>query len=353
MSKDQRGKDYGTYIRFKVGAIVLLVCITLASLVVSLISGSAGLPLSEVFAAITGTASEKTAMIVWNLRMPRLITAAVAGMGLAVVGCVLQSVLRNPMASASTLGVSQGAAFGAAFAIVILGAGVEIGGNATHTVSNPYVISICAFLSSMISVVVILMMARVQSIRAEGMILTGVALSTLFAGGTAMIQYFGDQAQVASIVYWTFGSLGNTTWKEIALMAAVTIMATLFFLYHRWDYTAILSGESTAHGLGVNVERLRVLSLLVCAFTASVITSFVGVLNFIGLIAPYMVRKIVGSDYRFLVPASAFMGATLLLVSDIISRMVLAPQILPIGAITSFVGAPLFVYLIYREGKRK
>lgn len=346
-------KGYKGYVRGKTLVVVALFVCTVAAIVVSLATGSAGLPINEVISALIGTAQAKTSMIVWNLRMPRLATAAIGGMGLAVVGCVLQSVLRNPMASASTLGVSQGAAFGAAFAIVVLGAGVEVGGNATHTVSNPYAISLCAFLSSMVSVVVILAMAKIQSIRAEGMILTGVALSTLFAGGTAMIQYFGDQAQVASIVYWTFGSLGNTTWKEIALMGAVTLAATLFFLHHRWDYTAILGGESTAHGLGVNVNRLRVASLLVCAFTASVITSFVGVLNFIGLIAPHMVRKIVGSDYRFLVPASAFMGAILLLVSDIVSRIALAPQILPIGAITSFVGAPLFVYLIYREGKRR
>lgn len=346
-------KTYRQYIRFKVFAILLLALAMVGAIILSLVSGSAGLPLSDVLMGLIGKADAKTQMIIWNLRMPRLITAAVGGIGLAIVGCVLQSVLRNPMASASTLGVSQGAAFGAAFAIVVLGAGATIGGNATHTVSNPYTISVCAFISSMVSTLIILLMAQIKSMRAESMILTGVTLSTLFSGGTAMIQYFGDQAQVASIVYWTFGSLGNTTWGEVGLMSLITFAAVCFFLYNRWNYTAFLGGENTAKGLGVNVERLRLSSMLVCALTASVITSFVGVLNFIGLIAPHIVRKVVGSDYRFLVPASALMGAILLLISDILSRMILAPQILPIGAITSFVGAPFFIYLIYKEGKRR
>lgn len=346
-------RNYQQYVRFKLLVIVLLAVGTVAAIILSLVTGSSGLPLREVLQALIGKGSRQTSTIVWNLRMPRLITAAVGGAGLAVVGCVLQSVLRNPMASASTLGVSQGASFGAAFAIVVLGAGATIGGNASLTVNNPVTISVCAFSSSMISTMIILIMSRINSVRAEGIILTGVALSTLFAGGTAMIQYFGSEAQVASIVYWTFGSLGNTTWREVTLMTLVTVASCVFFMINRWNYTAFLSGERTAKGLGVNVEWLRLSSMFICALTASVITSFVGVLNFIGLIAPHAVRRIIGSDYRFLVPASGFAGAILLLISDILSRMLLAPQILPIGAITSFVGAPFFLYLIYREGKRQ
>lgn len=348
------GKKYRAYIRFKIAIIFMLAILTFAALVLSLVTGAAGLPVSSVIKALLGSGDKQTMMIVWNLRMPRLITAAISGIGLAVVGCVLQSVLKNPMASASTLGVSQGAAFGAAFAIVILGAGASLGANvSTYTINNPLPISLCAFIGSMISTLVIGLLTRIKSLRTESMILAGVALSTLFYGGTAIIQYFGDQAQVASIVYWTFGSLDNTTWDEITLIIIVTFAAVLFFIYNRWNYTAFLSGETTAKGLGVNVDRLRIVSMLVCSITAAVITAFVGVLNFIGLIAPHIIRRIIGSDYRFLVPASALMGAVLLLFSDILSRTLLSPQILPIGAITSFVGAPLFLYLVYKEGRRR
>lgn len=346
-------KTYSDYIRFKIAIIVLLAIITFFALVVSIASGSADLTVWQVIKALFGQGTEQTSMIVLRLRLPRAVTAAVGGIGLAIVGCVMQSVLRNPMASASTLGVSQGAAFGAAFAIVMLGAGSEIGGNATVNVANPYSISVCAFIGSMFSTIVIIGMSKIKAIKSESMILAGVALSTLFSGGTAIIQYFADQTQVASIVYWMFGNLGNTTWREIIIVSVVVAFALIFFIANRWNYIALLSGDNSAKGLGVNVDSIRLSSMLVCSLTAATITAFVGILNFIGLIAPHIVRKIIGNDYRFLLPASAFTGSILLLVSDTLSRMIVPPQILPIGAITSFIGAPFFLYLIFREGKSR
>ena len=185
------------------------------------------------------------------------------------------------------------------------------------------------------------------------MILTGVALSTLFAGGTAIVQYFADSAQLGTIVYWTFGSLSSTTWREVLVMTIVVACLSVFFCINRWNYNALLGGETTAKGLGVNTERLIVISMILCSLTASVITSFIGILNFIGLIAPHLMRRVIGNDYRFLLPASACAGSALLLLSDVFSRVVLPPHVLPIGTITSFVGAPIFIYLIYTGGKRK
>ena len=136
-------------------------------------------------------------------------------------------------------------------------------------------------------------------------------------------------------------------------MAVVTAGTGVFFFLNRWNYNVLLGGEDTAKGLGVNTERLVISSMILCSLTASVITSYIGILNFIGLIAPHLMRKIIGSDYRFLLPASTLAGAGVMLISDTLSRVILSPQVLPIGAITSFVGAPVFLMLIYKGGKRK
>lgn len=292
-------------------------------------------------------------MIVFNIRLPRVITAVVAGTGLAVVGCVMQSLLKNPLASSSTLGVSQGAAFGAAFAIIVLGAGMQSQTLDGVTFSDPYAISLCAFAGSMMSTVVILGMSRVKRITPEMMVLAGVALSSVFSGGTTLLQYFADDVKVAAVVFWTFGNLGSTSWREIIIMAAVVAASLIYFMFNRWNYNALQNGENTAKGLGVNVESMRIIGMIVCSLTASVIVSYIGIINFIGLISPHLMRRVIGSDYRYLLPASAMGGAILLLLSDTVARLAVQPVVLPIGAITSFLGAPLFMYLIFKGREEK
>ena len=235
---------------------------------------------------------------------------------------------------------------------MVLNSGIQSPSDASVSFANPFTLSLCAFVCSMIPTVVILSLSRLQRVKPESMILTGVALATLFSGGTAIIQYFTTTTQLGSIVFWTFGSLTSTTMREVWIMAAVTAAAFVFFFLNRWNYTALLSGESAAKALGVNTDALVIGSMIVCSLTAAVTTAFIGILNFIGLIAPHIVRRIIGNDYRFLLPASALAGTCLLLLSDLLSRMILAPQVLPIGAITSFVGAPVFIYLINRRNRR-
>jgi iron complex transport system permease protein len=205
----------------------------------------------------------------------------------------------------------------------------------------------------MLSTLVVLGLSRIKKITPQTMILSGVALSSLFSGGTTLLQYFADDVKVAAVVFWTFGSLGSTSWREIIIMSVVVAAASVFFMMNRWNYNAIQSGESTAKGLGVNTDRLLLVSMVVCSATASVIVSYIGIINFIGLIAPHLMRRVVGSDYRYLLPASALMGAVLLLLSDTVARLIVQPVVLPIGAITSFLGAPLFLYLIFKGGKRR
>jgi iron complex transport system permease protein len=131
-------------------------------------------------------------------------------------------------------------------------------------------------------------------------------------------------------------------------MAVIVLLATIYFFFNRWNYNALESGENSAKGLGVNVESMRIVGMTVCSFTAAVIVSFVGIINFVGLVSPHLMRRLIGDDYRFLLPASALMGAFMLLFSDTVARLVVSPVVLPIGAITSFLGAPLFLYLLFK-----
>ncbi|HBR09263.1 MAG TPA: iron ABC transporter permease [Clostridiales bacterium] len=353
MDTRPKEKTYSGYIRFKKTFLALLLIAVGATAVAAIASGSSGLTVSQVIRTFLGQGTVQTNAIVFSIRIPRVATAIVAGVGLAVTGCVMQSILRNPLASSSTLGISQGAAFGAAFAIIVLGAGLQSQTLDGVSITNPYAVSLCAFAGSMLSTLVVLGLSRFKSITPEAMVLSGVALSALFSGGTTLLQYFAEDVKVAAVVFWTFGNLGNTSWREILIMTAVVAGSLVYFLCNRWNYNALQNGDATAKGLGVNVERLRITGMVTCSLTASVIVSYIGIINFIGLIAPHLMRRVVGNDYRFLLPASALAGAMLLLLSDTVARLLVRPIILPIGAITSFLGAPLFLYLIYKGGSQK
>ena len=347
---------YNKYIRKKWIVLLVMIGLLFASAIASLSAGSANLSVLDIVRTIFGGGNRQQNAIIWNVRMPRVATATVVGMALALSGCVMQNVLRNPLASASTLGVSQGASFGAAVAILYFGAGIQVnaGGTASAlTVTNPAMVTLCAFLGGIATTAVILGLARFRGSSPATMVLAGVAISSMFTGGTALVQYFCDDVMVATVVYWTFGSLGRAGWTEIAIIAALTFAVFVFFYYNRWNYNAMEGGTHTAKSLGVPVDRLIVLSMALCALISSVAVAFVGCISFIGLIAAHIMRRFVGNDYRFLIPCSALCGGVLLLLSDIVSRMLLSPTVLPIGALTSFLGAPLFLYLIIKGGKRK
>lgn len=349
----EKHKSYYNYVQFKIAVLIILAALTLFMALAAITAGSADLTIHEVLLALSGRGNEKTKTVVLGLRLTRVLTSIIGGVGLAVTGCAMQSILRNPLASASTIGVSQGAAFGAAFAIVVLGAGTQFSTNDAVSITNPLLVSICAFVFSMFSTFVVLGISRFRQVSPETMILSGVALSALFSGGTTIMQYFADDVSLAAIVFWSFGDMGRTSWKQISIMAVVVLIACGYFIGNRWNYNALESGEDSAKGLGVNVDRTRIVGMTVCSFTAAVIVSCVGIINFVGLVAPHVMRRIIGSDYRFLLPASALAGALMLLLSDTLARVIVAPVVLPIGAITSFLGAPLFLYLLFKGVAKK
>ena len=205
----------------------------------------------------------------------------------------------------------------------------------------------------MVTTLVILALSRVRRSSPATMVLAGVALSSVFSGMTTIIQYFVDDVKLASLVYWTFGSLTKAGWTEIGMIAAVSLLAFLYFYYHRLNFNAMEAGVATAKSLGVPVDWLTLSSMVLCALVSSVSVAFAGSIGFIGLIAPHIMRRFVGNDYRFLIPGSALGGAVLLLVADVASRLILPPAVLPIGALTSFLGAPLFLYLCMKGGHTK
>lgn len=218
--------SYKQYITRKWFAMLTTFGLLILAALWSMSAGSAGLTVPEILYALLHRDGGKSATIIWNVRLPRAATAVVIGMGLAMAGCVMQNVLRNPMASASTLGVSQGACFGAAVGIVFFEGGIQVGNTtANFTVTNPTLVSAFAFLGGMITTLVILALSRVRRSSPATMVLAGVALSSIFSGMTTIIQYFVDDVKLASLVYWTFGSLTKAGWFEIGMMAAVAAVA--------------------------------------------------------------------------------------------------------------------------------
>lgn len=339
-----RKKQERRYILCIIGMVVF--CLMVA--IVELSMGALQINPIDSVRALFGIGSSQNVNTMQSIRLPRTVCAIVSGAGLALAGAALQSVLENPLGSASTVGISQGAAFGATVAILVImptvfGSSSEVGMS---------VIALCAFAGAMVSSVVVLLFSRMGLATPESIILVGVALSALWAGVSTIMQYFSDDINLTKVIFWQFGDLGRATWSQIGFMAVVGSLCSVYFFLNRWNYNALQNGGHVAGGLGVDVERTRMVGVFVASLMAATMVSFIGLINFIGLIAPHIARRFVGNDYRFLLPASLALGSTIMLASDLVARMIISPVILPIGAITSFLGAPLFLLLLYKGYKR-
>lgn len=353
--KNEGVQIYNHYVCRKKIALVIIAIVTMFVAIYSIGIGSMQISMQDIFRVLTGGGEKMHRTVILNIRLPRAVTAILVGAALASAGAAMQCVLRNPLASASSLGVSQGAAFGAAFGIVVFGGGVVNSANATTaiTINNPYIVTICAFAFGMVSTVVVVSISQLKkNIGPSGLILAGTALSSLFSGASTILQYFADDTKLGAIVFWTFGNLGSTNWRELGILFFIFLIAMVYFLINRWNYNAMESGADAAKSLGVNTHLVMFVSMGICSLLAAVAVSFVGIISFIGLVAPHIIRKFVGNDYRYLIPGSAIAGALLLVLADIVSRTVMAPVILPIGALTSFLGAPMFLFLLFKGGKK-
>lgn len=338
--------------RRKVIWIIVLGGLLFLLLLVGLSIGGASFNIEESWHALLSGLSQSpeemeiNQKIIWTLRVPRVLMAIVSGIGLALAGLVMQTILRNPLASPYTLGISSAASFGAALSIVL---GIGASNFMSGVIPANYLIAFNAFLCATICTFAIYGLSKTQRVTAETIVLFGVATNFLFSAATSFLQYIGSEEQLAELVYWMFGSLSKATWGKLKLTAVVVTITAILIYWKAWDYNALLLGDEAAGSLGLNVERLRIYGLLMSSFVTSVIVSLLGPIGFVGLVAPHIGRILIGSDHKFLIPVSALLGACLLVLADVLSCVVLSPVIVPVGIVTSFVGVPLLIYLVTRR----
>ena len=335
---------------------IITLSILSASLVVlfiaSIFIGSSNISFIEGLKGLFGQSTKVNNIIVQNIRLPRIIAAILVGTALSISGVIMQTVSNNVMASPSTLGVSNAAVLGANIAIVIIGGGVIAFNGGNITITNPYLTSGIAFAFALGGTFLVLGLSRIRKFNNATTVLVGVTFGTFCTGATTIIQYFASDTTLATAVYWSFGDLGRAGYIDDLIIFVVTAISLVFFIIFAYRYNALLLGEDTSRTLGINLNVFRFISLLLASLLTAVCVSLVGNIGFIGLIIPQVMRKLVGNDHKFLFPSSALFGSVVLLISDIIARTILNGLSLPVGAVTSILGAPIFI-LILLLGRKK
>ena len=332
-------------------------CIIIAMLVavyvvgfVCLFVGSSNMTFAEALEALAGRGSAAQSRIIWKIRLPRVLAAIIAGAGLAVSGLVMQTTLNNGMAAPSTLGVSNAAVFGANLSIIAFAGGFLSTGNNLQSFdvgANPYATSLLAFGFAMISILLILGLCTLRSFSPGVVVLAGIAIGSVWTAATTILQFYATDVGLSAAVIWSFGDLGRATYRTILIMLAVVFVGVVFFRLMAWKYNALLSGEATAKTMGVNVELLRFASLFLASLITAACVSFLGIIGFVGVICPHVAKKLLGQDHRVTIPATFLMGSLLLLLADTLSRSIGSGSALPVGAITSLLGAPFFIAIIF------
>ena len=328
------------------GLIVAVVAIGIACLFV----GSSNMSFGEALNALTGGGNDAQSRIIWKIRIPRVLAAIIAGAGLSVAGLVMQTTLNNAMASPSTLGVSNAAVFGANLSIIAFAGGFLSTGNNLRNFdvsANPYATSLLSFGFAAVSVLLILGLCTLRSFSPNVVVLAGMAIGSVWTAATTILQFYATDVGLSAAVVWSFGDLGRATYRTDGIMAVVVLVGVVFFLLMSWKYNALLSGEATAKTMGIHVERLRFVSLLLSSVITAVCVSFLGVIGFVGIICPHVTKKLLGQDHRVTLPVSCLMGSLLLLLADTLSRSMGGGSALPVGAITSLLGAPFFIAIIF------
>ena len=337
-------------------AIVILLAAVVVTGLVCLFVGSSGMTLRECIAALLGKGTPTQERIIRSIRLPRVLAAIIAGAGLSVSGLVMQTTLNNTMASPSTLGVSNAAVFGANLSIIAFAGGfLSTGNNLTNYAvgANPFATSLMAFLFSTASILIILALCRLRSFSPGVVVLAGIAIGSVWNAATTILQFYATDVGLSAAVIWNFGDLGRATYKTDLIMLAAVVIGFTFFMLMSWRFNALLSGESTARTMGVNVDGLRFASMLLASVITAVCVSFLGVIGFVGVICPHVAKKLLGQDHRVTVPVAALCGSLLLLGADTLSRSLGSGSALPVGAITSLLGAPFFIAVIFskKEGE--
>ncbi len=301
--------------------------------VLELMTGYIKIPLSSII-----NVNSPVDIIIFEIRLPRLLLALSAGIALSVSGATFQSIFRNPLVSPYLLGVASGSAFGAAlgFALSLSYSGV-------------------AGLAFGFGLSAVLTAYSIAHIRGDAspiiLLLSGIIVSAFFSAITSFIEFIVPKDKLPSIVFWTMGGFTFASWEKVAISFPVVILCSIFIYLVRWRLNVIALGDEQAQSLGINVKRLRAILILISTLIVSVVIAFVGTIGWVGLIVPHLARLIIGQDHRYLLPVSVFLGASFMLGADIIARTALGMEI-PVGIITSLAGAPFFIYLLLKKERR-
>ena len=330
---------YWRLIRIRLLILGLLCVGVAATLCLDIVTGPSALTTWEAIQAIVRPADNPASVIVWEVRLPAAIMALLVGAALSLAGAEMQTSLNNPLASPFTLGTSSAAIFGAALAIVL---DVSVPG-----IPSNWIIPVNAFVFAFGSVMLLQAVAHSRGGGAQTLVLLGIALFFTFNALVAILQFVASEQALQQLVFWTMGSLGRASWDTIEVLAIVIAVILPFSLKSAWKLTALRLGEDRAHSFGVDVRRVRLLSLLrVSLFTATAV-AFVGTIAFIGLVGPHIARLLVGEDHRFYLPGSALCGALILSLASTLSKTVVPGVIIPIGLVTALIGVPFFAALIF------
>jgi iron complex transport system permease protein len=280
--------------------------------------------------------------VIWKIRMPLIIGVILSGFGLGVCGCSMQTVLKNPLASPFTLGISAGAHFGVSIAAVM---GVTILGGPYFLIGN-------AFLGALLCSGFIIALSYMRGASSETLVLAGVAITYFFQAATQLLSYIATEEQCTIMSMWGMGSLANLNWRSILFLGSVSAICLPLLYSKAWDFNLMTVGDESAKSMGVDANHIRIFVMVVSSFLVASIVSFIGVIGFVGLVAPHIARMLLGSDHRYLIPAAGGLGAALLLITNAIAMNLFGRVVIPTGIIMSVISVPFFMYLILRR-KRK
>lgn len=282
---------------------------------------------------LTSKVDEIQKAIIFQIRIPRALTAVFAGGGLAVAGAILQAMIRNPLAEPYILGISSGSAFGAVISIVLIG---------SFSIATP----LSSMLGSILVTILVYVLGKRKGILdINTMLLTGIMIGAFFSALILIIITLSNES-IKNFIFWMLGNLSNANLKQSILVAVSVLILTLFSFAHSYRLNLIATGEEIATQLGIDAELTKKIFYFIASILTAIIVSITGIIGFVGLVVPHICRKIFGVDYRILIPTSFFTGAVILMIADTVSRVVLYPAELPVGSITAVFGAPFFIYLL-------
>ena len=338
----------------KLTILIVLFVIMIILFILSLFVGSSNISFNESLNALFGKGQKNHIIIMQNIRLPRAIAALVVGCGLAVAGLIMQTTLSNEMASPSTLGVSNAATLGANISIIVLAGGFLNTGNNVQNFfngNNVFSTSLIAFIFAFISVLITLGLCKIKSFSKETVILCGVAMAAIWTALTSLIQFYATDVSLSAAIVWSFGDLARATYQIDLIILIVLLISVTFFSILSNRYNAMLAGDDIAKSVGVNVGRFRFISLLIASLLTAVCIANIGIIGFVGIICPHIAKKIFGYNHKYTIWGSVLLGAILLLVSDTLCRVIIAPAEIPVGTVTALIGVPFFISLLLRRRK--